>query len=164
VLEGGPVVRIYPIRVYADTSVFGGAFDDEFRETSRAFFAQAGEGRFGLVTSVVVRQELAPAPENVRAFFDVVTEGLAVVDLSVEAIELQRAYLAHGVVGTKRGPDALHIALATCAACPLVVSWNFRHHVHVDKIRMYCAANALMGYSAIDIRTPGEVVRHEEEL
>ena len=157
-------MRIYPIRVYADTSVFGGAFDDEFREASEAFFVQAREGQFSLVTSVVVRRELEPAPLEVREFLEAVTEGVAVVELSQEAIQLQRAYLAQGIVGAKRGPDALHIALATCAACPLVVSWNFRHHVHVDKIRLYCAVNALMGYPQIDIRTPEEVVRHEEEV
>ena len=29
-----------PIRVYADTSVFGGVFDEEFQVASRTFFEQ----------------------------------------------------------------------------------------------------------------------------
>ena len=29
-----------PLRVYADTSVFGGVFDEEFEDASRAFFDQ----------------------------------------------------------------------------------------------------------------------------
>lgn len=157
-------MRIYPIRVYADTSVFGGVFDDEFREASEAFFSQVGEGRFTLVTSVVVRQELAPAPAQVREFFESVAEEVGVSDLSEEAVALQRAYLAEGVVGVRRAPDALHVAIATCGGCPLVVSWNFSHHVHVDKIRAYNAVNALVGYPPIDIRTPAEVIRHEEEV
>ena len=29
---------LHPIRVYADTSVYGGVFDEEFAKPSRAFF------------------------------------------------------------------------------------------------------------------------------
>lgn len=43
------------IRVYADTSVFGGAFDEEFQAASRTFFDQVRNGRFKLVTSALVQ-------------------------------------------------------------------------------------------------------------
>jgi len=49
-----------PIRVYVDTSVFGGVFDVEFEEASREFFAQVVEGRFRLVASAVVDREIRP--------------------------------------------------------------------------------------------------------
>jgi hypothetical protein len=39
------------ISIYADTSVFGGVFDDEFREPSKAFVDAVSAGRFVLVTS-----------------------------------------------------------------------------------------------------------------
>jgi hypothetical protein len=55
-------VNVY--RVYADTSVFGGVFDDEFATASRTFFNQVGE-RFVLVTSALVEAELATAPSEV---------------------------------------------------------------------------------------------------
>lgn len=42
------------MRVYVDTSVFGGAFDEGFREASRAFFEEARVGRFKIVVSNVV--------------------------------------------------------------------------------------------------------------
>jgi hypothetical protein len=35
-----------PMRVYADTSVFGGVFDAKFEEDSMAFFAWVREGLF----------------------------------------------------------------------------------------------------------------------
>jgi len=35
-----------PIRVYADPSVFGGAFDEEFKRSSLAFFKAVREKRF----------------------------------------------------------------------------------------------------------------------
>jgi len=55
-------LRRYRVRAYADTSVFGGAFDEEFMEASAAFFRQVREGRVELVTSLVVRGELEDAP------------------------------------------------------------------------------------------------------
>lgn len=44
-----------PIRVYADTSVFGGVFDSEFQSASRTFFDQVRGGRFQHVTSALVQ-------------------------------------------------------------------------------------------------------------
>lgn len=61
-------VRAIP--VYADTSVFGGVFDDEYARASEAFFASVRRGRFHLVTSAVVEDELTDAPEQVRACFE----------------------------------------------------------------------------------------------
>ena len=45
------------IRVYADTSVFGGVFDLGIDRASLEFFEQIGQGRFELVTSNVVADE-----------------------------------------------------------------------------------------------------------
>lgn len=39
------------LRLYADTSVFGGCFDEEFAEDSRKLFEEIREGRFILVGS-----------------------------------------------------------------------------------------------------------------
>ena len=52
-------------RVYADTSVFGGVFDEEFSRPSRLFFDLVHQGKFDLVLSEVVRRELAGAPDTV---------------------------------------------------------------------------------------------------
>lgn len=47
-------------RVYVDTSVFGGVFDEEFQKASQGFFDQIRGGQFNLVTSAVVEQEIIP--------------------------------------------------------------------------------------------------------
>jgi predicted nucleic acid-binding protein len=62
--------KLSGVRVYADTSVFGGAFDDEFSRASQKFFAQVREHRFELVVSAVVMEELERAPVQVRELFD----------------------------------------------------------------------------------------------
>ncbi|MCG3198990.1 MAG: hypothetical protein HUU16_04465 [Candidatus Omnitrophica bacterium] len=54
------------------------------------------------------------------------------------------------------------MALATILACRVIVSWNFRHIVHFQKIPLYNAVNRLMGYSEIGIHTPLEVIADED--
>jgi predicted nucleic acid-binding protein len=58
------------MRVYADTSVFGGVYDEEFTAPSRAFFERVRAGRFELVVSPLVAEEITDAPEPVRELFD----------------------------------------------------------------------------------------------
>ncbi|MBU0568859.1 hypothetical protein KJ693_12645 [bacterium] len=50
------------IRVYADTSIFGGVYDEEFKQPSLTFFEQVRAGQFVLVTSAVVQAEITLAP------------------------------------------------------------------------------------------------------
>jgi hypothetical protein len=71
---------------------------------------------------------------------------------------LRDGYLAARVVGPKHAADAEHIAHATVGRADLMVSWNFKHIVHWDKIRLFNAVNLRAGYAPIEIRSPREVV------
>jgi hypothetical protein len=152
------------LRVYIDTSVLGGVFDDEFKQPTSVFFEQARAGGFSIVVSALLEEEIADAPEEVRDFYDGITKYAEIVAPSREAILLHQAYLDAGVVTAKWAGDALHVATATVAECDAIVSWNFRHIVHYDKRRKYNAVNALRGYDSIDILTPAEVIKYEEDL
>ena len=55
-------------RVYADTSVFGGVFDEDFEQASTRFLEQVRRGRFELVSSAVVQAEIALHRMRSRAF------------------------------------------------------------------------------------------------
>lgn len=79
-----------------------------------------------------------------------------------EALDLADAYLARGVLTPKFYDDATHIALATLAGVDLLVSWNFRHIVHYDKIRAFNAVNLERGYKPVQIYSPREVTHHGE--
>lgn len=151
------------IRVYADTSVYGGVFDDEFADASRTFFDQVKAGRFRLVLSPLVHDELVNAPEQVRRFFVGMRPISEAMNVTAEAIHLRQAYLTAAIVSPKWTADALHVALATVAECRLIVSWNFKHIVHFQKIPLYNAINATNGYGPVGIHTPQEVIAHEEE-
>jgi len=152
-----------PVRVYADTSVYGGAFDDEFRKGSVAFLEQVGEGRFELVISGLCRDEIEGAPARVRRLFAAVENLAELVETTEPAARLRDAYLAAGIVSAAYDTDALHVALATVSGCSIIVSWNFKHIVHVQKTPLYNAVNALHGYDAIRICSPPEVIEYGEE-
>ena len=149
------------MKVYADTSVFGGVFDQEFSGPSRQFFDEIDTTRFILVTSAVVEAELKPAPEKVRMFFAKYAESANIVDVSEEALALRSHYIKSGVVTETSLDDALHVAIATVSGCDLIVSWNFRHIVHFDKIPKYNAVNMLNGYGHIGIYSPLEVIHYD---
>jgi len=152
------------IPVYAETSVFGGVFDDEFAGASRLFFDQVRSGRFRLVVSALVEAELEPAPLRVRRLYEEMFDLAEDVDIAPEAIRLQQAYLEAGIVSPGRSEDALHVAIATVAGCSVIVSWNFRHIVHLEKVPLYNAVNVVKGYREIAIYSPLEVISYEEEV
>jgi len=151
-----------PVRVYADTSVYGGVFDEEFSEASKAFFNLVRSGAFTLCVSEVVHQELAVAPYQVNELFQELLPGAELLDIEPEALELQRAYIVEGILTERWYDDALHVSLATVAECSVIVSWNFKHIVNFRKIPLFNAVNALKGYRQIAIHSPQEVIYYEE--
>ena len=147
------------LRVYADTSVFGGCFDAEFETASVAFFREVREGRFVLVVSDLTVAELVDAPERVR---NVLTELSAAhverVAVTGECESLRQEYLRARVLGPASADDAMHIAVATVMEVDLVVSWNFKHIVHFDKIAGFEGVNTLNKYRSPRIYSPKEVI------
>ena len=146
-------------RIYADTSVFGGCFDEEFRKESELLFQEIKNGKFILVISGTTSRELNDAPQKVQdVLAGLPPEMVEVIDLSEEIYALRDAYLKATVVGPASQADAEHIAAASVAGVDFVVSWNFKHIVHYEKIRGFQAINLLQGYEPIQIFSPKEVV------
>jgi predicted nucleic acid-binding protein len=149
-------------RIYLDTSVFGGCFDDEFAKDSLRLMEEIKAGKFRLVLSSTVTAELSLAPSNV---WDLVCAMPAHVSEEVvytaEMAELKQAYLDALVVGPASALDAEHIAIASVVGVSMIVSWNFKHIVHYEKIAGYHSVNIRMGYGQPGIYSPKEVVSHE---
>lgn len=146
------------LRVYIDTSVFGGYFDDEFEPASRAFFEALFDGRAIALISDTLVAELVDAPERVQ---DLLERTLRCdnerLGLPEEAEELRDAYLAAGVLPEKWADDALHVSHAAVARADVIVSWNFRHLVNPLRIRGFNGVNATQGYGPVVILTPEDV-------
>jgi len=151
------------IRVYTDTSVFGGVQDEEFRPASEAFFEQVLRGRYLLVISEVTLAELSGAPDNVRQrFLSLPADRIVQAPINEEVERLASAYVAAGILGPARRADALHVAAATVFGADVIVSWNFRHIVNYDRIRQFNGVNSLNGYDELEVRSPLEM-RHADE-
>lgn len=149
-------------RIYADTSVLGGCEDEEFAEHSIRLMDSFVQGEHTLVLSVLTVQELASAPARVRQRLAAVPEAhMETLPLSAEASDLAEAYVAAGVLTAKMRADAQHIAMATVGHVNVLVSWNFRHIVNLDRIHGYNSVNLRKGYPMIEIRTPREVLPNE---
>jgi predicted nucleic acid-binding protein len=149
------------IRVYADTSVFGGIFDDEFQRASSAFFEQVKLGIFTLYISPIVGNEISLSPEQVKDHYAEIMPFAETIEISDKALRLRDAYLRAKIVSKKYSNDGLHVALATIAQCSMIVSWNFKHIVHYEKVALYNAINILEGYEQISIHSPLEVISYE---
>ena len=73
---------------------------------------------------------------------------------------MAEAYLKHRILTHNYRDDARHIAIATVAGADLVVSWNFKHIVHFEKIQKFNAVNIEMGYKPLSIYSPREVTTY----
>lgn len=101
-------------RIYVDTSVIGGCFDEEFKEYSVQLFDEFTSGKKTLVISDVLLFELEGAPEEMRSALNrVPRDNIEYVSLNEESIALASAYLKEGVVAESSLSDARHIAIAT---------------------------------------------------
>ena len=151
-------------RIYVDTSVIGGCCDFEFKEWSVGLLSDFGLGVFSLVLSSFTDAEIRDAPDEVKKvykkFRDCEREFL---DLDAESIELAETYIDRGILSSNYRDDARHIAMATVADVDILVSWNFRHIVHFDKIRQFNAVNLEKGYKTIAIYSPMEVTTYVTE-
>jgi len=147
------------LRIYVDTSVVGGCLDEEFIEPSRKLMELFRLGKATVLASDLLLRELEDAPPEVKAVLpSLPLESIERVELGDEAERLQALYMDADVVGTSCGNDALHVALAVVAHADMIVSWNFKHIVHFDKMRGFNAVNLREGYGQLTILSPLEVV------
>ncbi len=128
-----------------DTSVFGGYFDDEFEEFTRPLFERITNGEFTIIFSTILETELEFAPEKVRKLVQgIKNDDTEFVEETDDTVLLATEYITENVVGKTSYPDFLHIALATINRADVLVSWNFKHDVNVDRIRGYNSLNIKM--------------------
>jgi predicted nucleic acid-binding protein len=149
-------------RIYIDTSVVGGQFDIEFSNDTNPFFDAVSNGQFIIIASDLLEAELLRAPKEVRDFLSTIpAQQIERIRLTQDAANLADQYVLAKVVGQTSRADCQHIAMATLAKADVLVSWNFKHIVNLDKIRGYNGINYQLGYNMIEIRTPKEIINYD---
>lgn len=151
------------LKIYIDTSVIGGCFDDEFKFASLSLIDKFKKGEMIALISELTELELKGAPKEIVKFFEEIDEEyIQYLVLTEEAFDLAQKYISEGVIGKGKLIDAEHIAIATINRADVLVSWNFKHIVNLLKIRGYNSVNLKYSYPLLDIRTPREVISYEE--
>ena len=151
-----------PFRIYIDTSVLGGCFDPEFAAWSNGLMRDFRAGRLVPVLSDVTAAEVASAPAPVRGLHqEMLNLAGTVLPVTSAVLALVTRYETKKILSAKFRPDMQHIALATIAGVDALVSWNFKHIVRLEKIRLFNAVNVESGYPVLSIRSPREVTTYE---
>ncbi|GHT11906.1 hypothetical protein AGMMS4956_05660 [Bacteroidia bacterium] len=146
-------------RIYIDTSIVGGFFDKEFELETKALFERLKNKEIVFVVSDLLEGELIGAPDYVRNLLSQYeTDCLESVVLTKEAKDLANSYIDEKVVGKTSLEDCQHIAIATLNKVDVLVSWNFKHIVNLDKIKGYNAVNLKKGYAILEIRNPKDLM------
>ena len=149
-------------RVYIDTSVVGGYFDDEFNDGTIPFFELVNNGEVTIIVSDLLEAELLGAPDFVKKLLnDIEEKNIERINLDEKATILADKYIEAKVVGKTSRADCQHIAMATISNADVLLSWNFKHIVNLDKIRGYNGINYQNGFKMIEIRTPKEILPYE---
>ena len=154
--------KMKPLRIYLDTSVFGGYFEKEFSKDSIRIIEAIRHGRAMVVLGELVDLELKKAPQEVRELLkSLPPEHVEEVQFSRAAQELRDAYLEAGILTTNSRTDAGHVATATVYRVDAIVSWNFKHIVQLEKMKLYNQINLKNGYGFLEIVSPKEVLSDE---
>ena len=146
------------LKLYLDTSVLGAVCDpgpeDRLAATRRILDGLKAGSWDGYISALVL-EEVSRAHDSVRRKI------ATVLDESEESVALAHAYIAAGAIPSDYEDDARHIAIATLNDINVIVSWNFRHMVNIERKRRINSVNLREGCPLIDIVSPWEI-RDEE--
>ena len=151
-------------RIYIDTSVVGGYFDEEFKEATIKLFDRLDNYEIIFVVSDLLDLELINAPKHVREhLLNYSADKFERVEINEDTIKLANAYIDDKVVGKTSLEDCRHIAMATIHKVDILASWNFKHIVNFTRIKGYNAVNLKNGYNLLEIRNPKDLIEYGNE-
>ena len=154
------------LALYLDTSVISFALSEDISDDDRGItlklIEEINKGRYeGFISDVVIRElgstrDSAKRDKLLKLVSDMELNDVLFVD--EETDRLADKYIEEGIIPAVYRDDALHIALTSVKGLDILVSWNFKHLVkHKTRIET-AGVNMLLGYKAIDICTPWEVI------
>jgi predicted nucleic acid-binding protein len=155
------------IRLYIDTSVLGGLFDDEEPtrvNTAERLFQLIKDRVYEGFISLLTIEEVLKAPVKIHEKLKgkISETEFEILEETEESINLANAYLKDSAIPEKYLDDARHIATGVFHEVDFIVSWNYRHMVNITVRRLINSTNLKMGYNAIEIISPEEVTGYGE--
>jgi len=81
-------------RIYIDTSVYGGYFDEEFKEHTIPLFDRIRSGEFIILYSTVTKDELENAPDKIKEIVKSLRADLTeFIEITDEVVDLATEYI-----------------------------------------------------------------------
>jgi len=155
-------VLLNVIKYYLDTSVYGGYFDPEFEIVTRQWFDRFLSEDAVIVQSFLTNIEICNAPTKVRDLYhSTPSERIIHVDYSAEIDQLAIRYIEAGVNNQNNIADCLHVATASVSAADALISWDFKHILHPDRVLGYLTINQLAAVPKLKILSPNEALNNE---
>ena len=152
------------MRIYLDTSVIGGVFAKVFSVDTKPMFDRVINKEAVILVSTLLEAELLLAPPHVKDYLKTLPKSqIEKVELTSEALKLADTYISEKVVGKTSLIDCQHIAIATTCRADVLASWNFKHIVNVIRIRGYNSINLACGLKELEIRSPRDLMKYEDE-
>ena len=150
------------LRLYIDTSVFGGIFDTEEPKrvnTAETLLRLVRDGTYEGYISRITIEEVFAAPQKIHEQLQakISDAGFMILEESAESISLAEAYVTNGAIPEKYRDDARHIAIGVIHDLDYIISWNYKHMVNIAVRRLINSTNIRMGYNSIEIISPEEV-------
>lgn len=108
--------------------------------------------------------EILKAPHDIKEKLkNVIAEvEFKILEEVEECVVLADAYVNDEIIPKKYRNDARHIAIGIYHGCDFIVSWNYRHMVNITVRRLINSVNLKMGYKAVEIISPEEVIGYGE--
>ncbi|MDR3209676.1 MAG: PIN domain nuclease [Oscillospiraceae bacterium] len=154
-------------KIYLETTMFNYYFDSDrdAHADTVTLFEECSAGEFEPYTSTYIVDEIEDTKDADRrgkmlALID--KSGITILAANYETDALAQKYIAEGALPPNSLMDASHIAAAAVNALDKIVSLNFRHIVRDKTIKMTGAINVLLGYNALEISSPMEVIDSEK--
>ena len=153
-------------KVYLETTMFNYYFneDRDAHADTVTLFEECLSGKFLPYTSDYVIREIEDAPADKREkMLGLITRyNITILAAADETDKLAGKYVSEGALPQGSLTDASHIAVATVNDMDMIISLNFRHIVREKTIKHTAAINILLGYRAVEIYSPMEVIDDEK--
>lgn len=114
------------------------------------------------ISEVVSRECAAGDASAAKKRLDAI-EGLSLLRVTKEAVELSKDMVARGIIPSKAAEDSLHISIATIHAMDFLLTWNCKHIANPEiqkRIALYLEEQGLF---LPFICTPEELLGADDE-
>ena len=154
------------LKFYLDTSVLGAVCDpgpEERLVATRRLLDGLVDGLWDGYISTLALEEIYRAPRSIREKIaaELRRIPLPVLEESPESLALAQAYVLSGAIPADYEDDARHVSIATINDIGVIISWNFRHMVNVDRKRKINSVNLREGFPLLDLVSPWEISYEE---